>query len=177
MTKWGKVLISLNPFCQRSLVWGGLQLAHASASAFLCTNPFPHACFLLRARTIFYDIPPARVLKLVSASRQPFSIQALLLRWGFLLRARAENPGRTPTRTRRMFCGRPLCLRSIHKTSGSERKSIYMKMSFQLPRERRNKRADVEIFRPFLAKFTPARAAQKSRTARSCAYKKLNYRI
>ena len=40
VTKWGKVLISLNPICQRSLVWGWLQLAHASASAFSYSSPF-----------------------------------------------------------------------------------------------------------------------------------------
>ena len=47
----------------------------------------------------------------------------------------------------------------------------------QLSRERRKKRVDVEIFRPILAKFALPRASQKSCTARSCAYKKLNYRI
>ena len=40
----------------------------------------------------------------------------------FLLCALAKSSGRTSTRTRRMFCGRPLCFRSIHKTSGSEHK-------------------------------------------------------
>ena len=47
---------------------------------------------------------------------------------------------------------------------------------FDLSRERRKKRADVEIFGPILAKFAPSRVAQKSCTARSCAYKKFKYR-
>ena len=130
------------------------------------------------ARTILYGIPHERgsVLKLGTHLRKPFLVQTRFLTRGLFAARTSENPGRTSTRTRRMFCGRPLCLRSIHKTSASERKRIHIGKGFQPPRERRKKRVDVEIFRPFLAKFRRPCIPQKSRTACSCAYKKLNYR-
>ena len=130
------------------------------------------------ARTILYGIPHERgsVLKLGTHLRKPFLVQTRFLTRGLFAARTSENPGRTSTRTRRMFCGRPLCLRSIHKTSASERKRIHIGKGFQPPRERRKKRVDVEIFRPILAKFALPRASQKSCTAHSCAYKKLNYR-
>ena len=105
-----------------------------------------------------------------------FLFKPVSSRGGFLLRARAKTPVELLRERGGCFVGRPLCLRSIHKTSASERKRIHIGKGFQPPRERRKKRVDVENFRPFLEKFEPAPAAQKSRTAHSCAYKKLNYR-
>ena len=127
-------------------------------------------------RVGFSSCARLRPLKLGTHLRKPFLVQTRFLTRGLFAARTSENPGRTSTRTRRMFCGRPLCLRSIHKTSASERKRIHIGKGFQPPRERRKKRVDVENFRPILAKFALPRASQKSRTAHSCAYKKLNYR-
>ena len=51
VTKWGKVLISLKLFCQRTRV-GWVSARVRSAPALFCENPFPHACFLLRTLAI-----------------------------------------------------------------------------------------------------------------------------
>ena len=43
----------------------------------------------------------------------------------------------------------------------SVQKNLSVESALQLPHERRKKRADVEIFRPILAKFARARTLQK----------------
>ena len=114
--------------------------------------------------------------QLVRASRKPFPEQALSIRLGFLLRANGrKTAGRRPALAGRLLCGNALWVFAFSTQMPLASAEYYG--VFDFPRERRKKRADVEIFRPILAKFSLSQDTQKRRTACSCGYMILNYRI
>ena len=157
--------------CARELVRGRvLKLGCASASAFSCSNPFPYAGAFCRARRL-KTLGDRLHERFVMTYRT--SGEAVL--WDDISRLR----GRVFTGARYVFAlsGKTLVagaddlqMRSRSCSRFAIKKFLrrFFYRGFQPPRARRKKRADVEIFRPFLPKFRLAGTPQKSRNACSC---------